>query len=69
MCVYCAVIIIAGTYALIGITASIIINICRMVQGLADNTESRGTETYITKTFQPPIQYPLVAIITGFYFC
>ena len=57
---------IAVLYAQIGITASWIITICRMVQGMAASAESRGAEIYITESIKPPLQYPLVAIITVF---
>lgn len=54
------------TYAQIGITASYLITICRMLQGMAANAESRGAELYITESFKPPLQYPLVAMMTVF---
>lgn len=54
------------TYAKIGLTASWVITICRMVQGMAASAESRGAEIYITESIKPPMQYPLVAIITVF---
>lgn len=54
------------TYAQIGISASYVITICRMLQGMAANAESRGAELYITESFKPPLQYPLVALITLF---
>lgn len=37
-----------------------------MVQGMAASAESRGAEIYITESIKPPLQYPLVAIITVF---
>ena len=66
MAISCMTIAVLPTYAQIGITASWIITICRMVQGMAASAESRGAEIYITESIKPPYQYPLVAIITVF---
>ena len=33
---------------------------------MAASAESRGAEIYITESIKPPLQYPLVAIITVF---
>jgi MFS family permease len=66
MSMSCIVIGVSPTYAQIGITATWIITICRMIQGMAANAEARGAELYITESFKPPIQYPLVATITVF---
>jgi MFS family permease len=66
MAITCTTIAVLPTYAKIGITASWIITVCRMVQGMAASAESRGAEIYITESIKPPMQYPLVAIITVF---
>ena len=66
MAITCTTIAVLPTYAKIGITASWIITICRMVQGMAASAESRGAELYITESIKPPMQYPLVTIITVF---
>jgi MFS family permease len=66
MAITCTTIAVLPTYAQIGITASWVITICRMVQGMAASAESRGAEIYITESIKPPLQYPLVAIITVF---
>ena len=66
MAITCTTIAVLPTYAQIGITASWVITICRMVQGMAASAESRGAEIYITESVKPPLQYPLVAIITVF---
>jgi len=66
MAITCTTIAVLPTYAQIGITASWIITICRMVQGMAASAESRGAEIYITESIKPPLQYPLVTIITVF---
>ena len=52
------------TYAQIGILASIVVTIIRMVQGLAATAEARGAELYLTETIRPPYQYVFVTIVT-----
>jgi len=54
------------TYAQIGITASWIITICRMVQSVAAAAEGTGAELYLTESSKPPVQYPLVSSVTVF---
>ena len=66
MAITCTTITFLPSYAQIGITASVIITLCRMLQGMAASAESRGAEIYITESFKPPLQYPLVATITVF---
>ena len=66
MAVSCAVIGCLPTYAQIGLTASWIITICRAFQGMAATAEARGAEIYISESVKPPLQYPLVALITAF---
>ncbi len=50
------------TYSQLGITASWIVTICRMVQGLSAMGEVTGANIYITEITKPPIQYPAVAM-------
>jgi MFS transporter, MHS family, proline/betaine transporter len=52
-----------STYAEIGITASWIVTICRIVQGMSSMGEIVGAEIYLMEMARPPIQYPLVALI------
>lgn len=52
------------TYSQIGITASILITLCRIVQGLSSMGESAAAEIYLTETIKPPAQYPSVSMIT-----
>lgn len=66
MAVSCAVLASLPTYAQIGITASWVITICRVVQGMVATAEVRGAELYLTESSTPPVQYPLVALITVF---
>lgn len=54
------------TYERIGITAPIILTICRMIQGMSASAEVTGVEIYLTETIKPPKQYPLVASVTLF---
>lgn len=62
----CSLLAALPTYAQIGIAASWIITIIRMVQGLAATAELTGAELYLTESSMPPLQYPLVAMITVF---
>ena len=54
------------TYAQIGITASILVTICRIVQGMSSLGEVVGAELYLTETTKPPVQYPIVGLIAVF---
>lgn len=51
------------TYAQIGIAASWIVTICRMVQGMSVMNEVVGAEIYITELIQPPKQYVFVGLV------
>ncbi len=51
------------TYAQIGISASWVITICRMVQGMSSMGEIIGAEIYLTEITKPPAQYPVVSLI------
>ncbi|WP_341762140.1 MFS transporter [Candidatus Tisiphia endosymbiont of Thecophora atra] len=66
MGISCVIIATLPTYAQIGITASWILVICRMIQGLSASAEACGAEIYLTESSSPPIQYSLVALITVF---
>lgn len=59
----CLVMFSLPTYAQIGITASALITICRIVQGMSSLGEVVGAELYLTEVTKPPIQYPVVAAI------
>ncbi|WP_425363782.1 MFS transporter [Candidatus Tisiphia endosymbiont of Hybos culiciformis] len=63
MAISCVVMANVPTYAQIGITASIIITVCRVLQGMSSVGELVGAELYLTETIKPPIQYPTVAFI------
>ena len=66
MAICCSIMASLPTYAQIGITASWVVTLCRIVQGMAATAEVRGAELYLTESSKPPLQYPMVAIITVF---
>jgi hypothetical protein len=51
------------TYAQIGLTASWIVTLCRIAQGMSSMGEIVGAELYMVETTNPPIRYTLVAAI------
>ncbi|AAY61292.1 sugar (and other) transporter family protein [Rickettsia felis str. Pedreira] len=51
------------THAEIGITATVVVTICRILQGLSSMGEVIGAELYVTEITKPPVQYPSVALI------
>lgn len=51
------------TYAQIGITASWIVTICRIVQGMSSMGEISGAQLYLSETIQPPARYSAVALL------
>ncbi|MDN3030557.1 MAG: MFS transporter [Candidatus Tisiphia sp.] len=62
----CLMMFILPTYAQIGITASVLITICRIVQGMSSLGEVVGAQLYLTEMTKPPIQYPVVGCISIF---
>jgi MHS family proline/betaine transporter-like MFS transporter len=52
------------TYAQIGIAASWIMTICRILQGLSSMGEIIGAQIYITEITKPPVQYSAVGFIS-----
>ncbi len=62
-CVCCLVVAFLPTYAQIGITATIILTICRILQSMSGLSEVNGAEIYLTESIKPPMQYPTVALI------
>lgn len=65
MAVACLVVTILPTYAQIGITASWIVIVCRILQGLSALGERVGAELYLTEITKPPLQY----LVVGLLFC
>jgi hypothetical protein len=51
------------TYAQIGITASYLITLCRILQGISSMGEIVGAEIYLTEITKPPAQYPAVMLV------
>ena len=60
----CCIIAILPTYDSIGISASVIITICRMLQGLSSMGEVVASEIYLTELINKPFRYPAVALLT-----
>lgn len=54
------------TYSQVGIAASWLITLCRIMQGMSSVGEIVGAELYLTEITKPPIQYPLVSFIAIF---
>ncbi|WP_375331587.1 MFS transporter [Candidatus Tisiphia endosymbiont of Temnostethus pusillus] len=54
------------TYAQIGITASWLITICRILQGISSMGETIGARLYLIESINPPIQYPTSSSISIF---
>lgn len=66
MALSCVIISLVPSYKEIGITASYIITICRILQGMSSMGEIVGAEIYVTEITKPPVQYPAVTIISIF---
>lgn len=62
----CFVMAILPTYAQIGIAASWLVTICRVIQGMSSMGEFIGAQLYLTEITKPPIQYPVVALTSVF---
>ncbi|MFP3017583.1 MAG: MFS transporter [Candidatus Tisiphia sp.] len=54
------------TYAQIGITASWLVTICRILQGMSSMGEVVGAKLYLTESINPPIQCPAVSSVAIF---
>lgn len=63
MSISCIIMANLPTYAQIGINATWIVTICRMVQGMSSMGEIIGCQIYVTELTTPPNQYPAVALI------
>ncbi|WP_342270127.1 MFS transporter [Rickettsia endosymbiont of Orchestes rusci] len=59
----CVIMAILPTYNQVGVTASCIMVICRIVQGMSSMGEITGAEIYFTETIKPPLQYVVVSIL------
>lgn len=63
MSLCCVMIASLPTYKEIGIKATIIMMVCRMLQGISSVGEKIGAGIYITEITKPPIQYAAVTLI------
>jgi MFS family permease len=66
MVLACFLMAILPTYAEIGLTATILITMCRILQGLSSLGEETEAELYLTEMTKPPLRYPVVALINVF---
>jgi MHS family proline/betaine transporter-like MFS transporter len=62
MGVTCIVMANLPTYAQIGITASIGLTLCRILQSISSTGELTSCTLYLLEVLKPPIQYPLLGI-------
>lgn len=62
MCLACLTMIIVPTYAEIGITASLIMLACRILQSISSVGEITSCDLYFIESTNPPIQYPLSGV-------
>ena len=63
MSISCLIMANLPTYAEIGITATWLITMCRLFQGMSSMGEIVGAEIYLTEVIKPPLQYPTVMLI------
>ncbi len=66
MAISCVIMANLPTYDKIGVTASWLLTICRIVQGISSMGEVIGAEIYVTEITKPPIRYPAVSLIGTF---
>lgn len=63
MAISCIIMANLPTYSQIGITASWIMILCRMAQGMSSMGEAIGAEVYLTESVPRPARFPAVALI------
>ncbi|XVN40604.1 MAG: MFS transporter [Rickettsia endosymbiont of Argas persicus] len=66
MAITCVMMAIIPTYAEKGIIATLLVTMCRIIQGMASMGEAIGAELYLTETISPPAQYPAVTMVSVF---
>nr|WP_253310113.1 MFS transporter [Rickettsia endosymbiont of Ceutorhynchus assimilis] len=64
MAITCVVMAIIPTYEEKGIIATVLVTVCRMLQGMSSMGEVVGAELYLTELIKPPAQYPAVAFMS-----
>ena len=62
MATACLVMASLPTYAQIGVTASIVVSLCRIVQSLSSVGEVTSCDLYLIESTEPPVQYPVAGI-------
>ena len=62
----CGIMAILPTYEQIGLTAGIIMSLCRIIQSLSSVGEVTSCDLYLIETSKPPIQYPLAGVADVF---
>jgi MHS family proline/betaine transporter-like MFS transporter len=62
MTIACAGMVVAPTYAEIGVTASVVVLACRILQSISSVGEITSCDLYFMETTNPPIQYPLSGV-------
>lgn len=66
MAISCLIMANLPTYAEIGITASIVMTLCRIIQSLSSVGEITSCDLYLIEITAPPIQYPIVGVTDVF---
>lgn len=64
MAISCMIMANIPSYAQIGIMASWLVTICRVMQGISSAAEFVGAKLYLTETLKPPIRYPAVMLMS-----
>lgn len=59
----CFVMAIIPTYAEVGLMATILVTVCRIIQGLSSLGEVIGAQIYLTEMTKPPLRYIIVGFI------
>ncbi len=60
----CCIIAMLPTYNQIGLSAAVIITLCRMLQGLSSMGEVVASEIYLTELIRKPFVYPAVSLLS-----
>lgn len=66
MAICCVIMANLPTYEEKGLVASVIITLCRAVQGISSMGEVIGAELYLTEIIAPPMRYVAVAVVSVF---
>ncbi|WP_341756463.1 MULTISPECIES: MFS transporter [unclassified Candidatus Tisiphia] len=64
MATSCFTIAVLPTYEQIGIISTWVIIICRIIQGVSSVGEIIGSELYLNELTKPPIQYPVISLVS-----